>query len=77
MIAFFSTVVDDEDMKTVLEQVEGSIAGYAFHVAPERWFVGCCAPYRESKDFEQDCRQAIIDAERVRDMLADVELSWE
>ena len=35
MIAFFSAVVDDEDMKSVLEQVEGSMAG----------FVGVCAAF--------------------------------
>jgi hypothetical protein len=76
MTAFFSAIVDDLDMKVVLAQVDGSAATYAFQLAPTRWLIGCCSPNRGSQEFERDCRQAISDAERVREMLADVELNW-
>ncbi len=76
MTAFFSAIVDDLDMKAVLAQVEGSAATYAFQLAPSRWLIGCCAPNRSSQEFERECRQALLDAERVRDLLANVELDW-
>jgi hypothetical protein len=72
--AFFSAVVDDPAMKTVLGQVEGSEGTYCFELVAGLYLVGCCSQNRDPGSFHRDCRQAIQDAERVRDLLSDVEL---
>ncbi len=74
--AFFSAVVDDPFMKTVLDQVDGSEGGWIYALASGRYLVGCCSLSRDALSFDCDCRQAIRDAERVSVLLTDVELDW-
>ncbi len=76
MIALFFTVVEDPDLVTILRQVEGSVAAWHLEIRPQHWLIGCVSLDRDPASFERDCRQALADAERVRDMLADVELKW-
>lgn len=74
--AFFSTVVDDPDMRRILAQIEDAIGAYSIELGEGRWLVGCLSFERDAESFDRDCQQAIRDAERVRDLLRDVDLDW-
>lgn len=76
MPSHFAAVVTDPDLATILAQVEFVFGTYCTALRPGVYLIGCRSMEHAPGELNAECTQAIRDAERVRELLIDVELVW-
>jgi len=75
--AFYSHVTADPDMSAILAQVEGAAGVFCIALSCGLYIIGGHCHNRPPGEFTSDCAQAILDAERVKRLLEDVELEFD
>jgi hypothetical protein len=75
--AFYSHVTADPDMSAILAQVEGAAGVFCIAISCGLYIIGCHCHNRSPWEFTSDCAQTLLDAERVKLLLEDVELEFD